>query len=101
MLTVAGSCVVGHQTLEAREGTVSVVTHAKGTAKYLLPGGQDRGVRLRYPNIETEILGNRLRSRFGIFGISDYGETIRTHKRGDVRWRWIRWAVSPAIEVTY
>lgn len=44
-----------HQTLRAHKGTVNVVTYAKGTAKYLLSGGQDRIVRLWNPSVGTEI----------------------------------------------
>ena len=44
-----------HQTLKAHKGTVNVATYAKGTAKYLLSGGQDRTVRLWNPSVGTEI----------------------------------------------
>lgn len=44
-----------HQTLKAHKGTVNVATYAKGTAKYLLSGGQDRIVRLWNPSVGTEI----------------------------------------------
>ena len=44
-----------HQTLKAHKGTVNVATYAKGTAKYLLSGGQDRTIRLWNPSIGTEI----------------------------------------------
>jgi len=44
-----------HQTLKAHKGTVNVATYAKGTAKYLLSGGQDRVIRLWNPSVGTEI----------------------------------------------
>ena len=44
-----------HQTLKAHKGTVNVATYAKGTAKYLVSGGQDRIVRLWNPSVGTEI----------------------------------------------
>lgn len=44
-----------HQTLSAHKGTVNVATYAKGTAKYILSGGQDRTIRLWNPNLGTEI----------------------------------------------
>jgi len=44
-----------HQTLKAHKGTVNVATYAKGTAKYLLSGGQDRTIRLWNPSVGTEI----------------------------------------------
>ena len=43
------------QTLKAHKGIVHVATYAKGTAKYLLSGGQDRIIRLWNPNVGTEI----------------------------------------------
>ena len=44
-----------YQTLKAHKGTVNVATYAKGTAKYLLSGGQDRIIRLWNPSTGTEI----------------------------------------------
>lgn len=44
-----------HQTLKAHKGVVNVATYAKGTAKYLLSGGQDRIIRLWNPSVGTEI----------------------------------------------
>lgn len=44
-----------HQTLKAHKGIVNVATYAKGTAKYLLSGGQDRTIRLWNPSVGTEI----------------------------------------------
>lgn len=43
------------QTLKAHKGTVNVATYAKGTAKYLLSGGQDRTIRLWNPGLGTQI----------------------------------------------
>lgn len=42
-----------NQTLKAHKGTVNVATYAKGTAKYLLSGGQDRIIRLWNPSVGT------------------------------------------------
>ncbi|EMD32095.1 hypothetical protein CERSUDRAFT_109006 [Gelatoporia subvermispora B] len=44
-----------HQTLSNHKGAVHVARYAKGTAKYILSGGQDRTVRLWNPDIGTEI----------------------------------------------
>jgi mitogen-activated protein kinase organizer 1 len=44
-----------HITLENHKGTVHVVRYSKGSAKYVLTGGQDRTVRLWNPNLGTEI----------------------------------------------
>ncbi|KAH9928046.1 nuclear mRNA splicing protein [Amylocystis lapponica] len=44
-----------HLTLERHKGPVHVVRYAKGTAKYILTGGQDRSVRLWNPDLGTEI----------------------------------------------
>jgi mitogen-activated protein kinase organizer 1 len=44
-----------HNTLENHKGPVHVARYAKGSAKYLLTGGQDRVVRLWNPNLGTEI----------------------------------------------
>ena len=44
-----------HQALKAHKGTVNVATYAKGTAKYVLSGGQDRTIRLWNPSAGTEI----------------------------------------------
>jgi mitogen-activated protein kinase organizer 1 len=44
-----------HSTLENHKGPVHVARYAKGTAKYVLTGGQDRVVRLWNPNLGTEI----------------------------------------------
>lgn len=43
------------QTLKAHKGAVNVATYAKGTAKYLLSGGQDRIIRLWNPSLGTQI----------------------------------------------
>ena len=44
-----------HTTLENHKGAVHVARYAKGSAKYLLTGGQDRTVRLWNPSLGTEI----------------------------------------------
>ncbi|KII92845.1 hypothetical protein PLICRDRAFT_103445 [Plicaturopsis crispa FD-325 SS-3] len=44
-----------HTTLANHKGPVHVARYAKGTAKYVLTGGQDRTVRLWNPNLGTEI----------------------------------------------
>ncbi|KAJ3554925.1 hypothetical protein NM688_g2852 [Phlebia brevispora] len=44
-----------HVTLANHKGPVHVARYAKGTAKYVLTGGQDRTVRLWNPNLGTEI----------------------------------------------
>lgn len=44
-----------HQTLTSHKGPVHVVRYAKGTAKYILSGGQDRSIRLWNPSLGTEI----------------------------------------------
>ena len=44
-----------HITLEKHRGPVHVARYAKGIAKYVLTGGQDRVVRLWNPNLGTEI----------------------------------------------
>ncbi len=44
-----------HTTLANHKGPVHVARYAKGTAKYVLTGGQDRTVRLWNPRIGTEI----------------------------------------------
>jgi len=44
-----------HTTLENHKGTVHVARYSKGSAKYILTGGQDRTVRLWNPNLGTEI----------------------------------------------
>jgi mitogen-activated protein kinase organizer 1 len=44
-----------HATLANHKGPVHVVRYAKGSAKYVLTGGQDRTVRLWNPRIGTEI----------------------------------------------
>ena len=43
------------QTLSLHKGPVHVVRYAKGAAKYVLSGGQDRSVRLWNPALGTEI----------------------------------------------
>jgi len=44
-----------HATLENHKGPVHVARYAKGSAKYVLTGGQDRTVRLWNPSLGTEI----------------------------------------------
>ncbi|KAH8093913.1 nuclear mRNA splicing protein [Cristinia sonorae] len=44
-----------HTTLGNQKGSVHVARYAKGSAKYVLTGGQDRTVRLWNPSLETEI----------------------------------------------
>jgi mitogen-activated protein kinase organizer 1 len=44
-----------HATLENHKGPVHVARYAKGSAKYILTGGQDRVVRLWNPSLGTEI----------------------------------------------
>lgn len=44
-----------HQTLANHRGPVHVARYAKGSAKYVLTGGQDRTVRLWNPASGTEI----------------------------------------------
>jgi hypothetical protein len=44
-----------HATLENHKGPVHVARYARGSAKYVLTGGQDRTVRLWNPSLGTEI----------------------------------------------
>ncbi|KAH9917886.1 nuclear mRNA splicing protein [Epithele typhae] len=44
-----------HKTLSSHKGPVNVARYAKGSAKYVLSGGQDRTVRLWNPDAGTEI----------------------------------------------
>jgi len=44
-----------HATLENHKGSVNVARYSKGTANYILTGGQDRTVRLWNPNTGLEI----------------------------------------------
>ena len=44
-----------HVTLNSHKGPVNVARYAKGSAKYILTGGQDRTVRLWNANLGTEI----------------------------------------------
>jgi mitogen-activated protein kinase organizer 1 len=44
-----------HTTLNSHKGPVHVARYAKGSAKYVLTGGQDRTVRLWNPTLGTEI----------------------------------------------
>ncbi|KXN85324.1 WD repeat domain-containing protein 83 [Leucoagaricus sp. SymC.cos] len=44
-----------HVTLNAHKGPVNVARYSKGSAKYILTGGQDRTVRLWNANLGTEI----------------------------------------------
>ncbi|GLB37547.1 putative WD domain, G-beta repeat [Lyophyllum shimeji] len=44
-----------HASLEAHKGPVNVARYAKGSAKYILTGGQDRTIRLWNANLGTEI----------------------------------------------
>ena len=44
-----------HMTLDGHRGPVHVARYAKGSAKYVLTGGQDRSVRLWNPASGLEI----------------------------------------------
>jgi mitogen-activated protein kinase organizer 1 len=44
-----------HSTLDGHKGPVHVARFAKGSAKYVLTGGQDRVVRLWNPKLGTVI----------------------------------------------
>lgn len=44
-----------HKTLLSHKGPVHVSRYAKGAAKYILTGGQDRSIRLWNPSLGTEI----------------------------------------------
>jgi len=44
-----------HTSLSKHEGPVHVARYAKGSAKSVLTGGQDRAVRLWNPDLGTEI----------------------------------------------
>lgn len=44
-----------HTTLSNHKGPVHVARYAKGSAKYVLSGGQDRTVRLWNPSTGAEI----------------------------------------------
>jgi mitogen-activated protein kinase organizer 1 len=44
-----------HVTLGGHKGPVNVARYSKGTAKYILTGGQDRSVRLWNANTGAEI----------------------------------------------
>lgn len=44
-----------HTILDNHKGPVHVARYAKGSAKYVLTGGQDRTIRLWNPNLGTEI----------------------------------------------
>jgi mitogen-activated protein kinase organizer 1 len=44
-----------HVTLANHKGSVNVARYAKGSAKYILTGGQDRTIRLWNASLGTEI----------------------------------------------
>ena len=44
-----------HTTLSSHKGPVHVARYAKGNARYVLTGGQDRTIRLWNPQLGTEI----------------------------------------------
>lgn len=44
-----------HHSLSNHTGPVHVARYAKGAAKYVLTGGQDRTIRLWNPSLGTEI----------------------------------------------
>ncbi|KAF8161219.1 WD40-repeat-containing domain protein [Crassisporium funariophilum] len=44
-----------HVSLDGHKGAVNVARYSKGTAKYILTGGQDRTVRLWNANLGTEV----------------------------------------------
>jgi hypothetical protein len=44
-----------HVTLNTHKGPVNVARYSKGSAKYILTGGQDRTIRLWNANLGTEI----------------------------------------------
>jgi hypothetical protein len=44
-----------HATLEGHKGAVHVARYAKGAARYVMSGGQDRAVRLWNPALGTEV----------------------------------------------
>jgi len=44
-----------HATLSSHKGPVNVARYSKGSAKYILTGGQDRTVRLWNASLGTEI----------------------------------------------
>jgi mitogen-activated protein kinase organizer 1 len=44
-----------HVVLKGHKGAVNVARYAKGSAKYILTGGQDRSVRLWNASLGTEI----------------------------------------------
>lgn len=44
-----------HVTLNAHKGPVNVVRYSKGSAQYVLTGGQDRTIRLWNANLGNEI----------------------------------------------
>lgn len=44
-----------HVSLENHKGSVNVARYAKGTAKYILTGGQDRSIRLWNASLGSEI----------------------------------------------
>jgi mitogen-activated protein kinase organizer 1 len=44
-----------HAVLDGHRGAVNVARYSKGSAKYVLTGGQDRTVRLWNANLGTEI----------------------------------------------
>jgi mitogen-activated protein kinase organizer 1 len=44
-----------HATLDTHKGPVNVARYAKGAAKYILTGGQDRTVKLWNANLGAEV----------------------------------------------
>lgn len=66
-----------HVTLDAHKGPVNVARYSKGSAKYILTGGQDRTVRLWNANLGTEIKVFAAHG-YEVLSITVYVHCIRT-----------------------
>jgi mitogen-activated protein kinase organizer 1 len=70
--------------LNAHKGSVNVARYSKGSAKYILTGGQDRTIRLWNANLGTEIKAF-VAHGYEVLSITVYGHFISSSLSGSHR----------------
>lgn len=68
-----------HVTLNTHKGPVNVARYSKGSAKYILTGGQDRTIRLWNASLGTEIKTFAAHG-YEVLSITVYSHLICAHR---------------------
>jgi mitogen-activated protein kinase organizer 1 len=80
-----------HVILNNHKGPVNVARYSKGTAKYILTGGQDRTVRLWNANLGTEIKTFAAHG-YEVLSVTVYVDILHVDEISGLAWSCLKFA---------